>query len=144
MTYAITITKQQAHTLSIACEILARLGIGQFRDALEWLPVKQWRAPGWNEDMDTIGRILSSHMIGNIDGYRSNLGMHHKDVCKTAQIAWDMYQVIRHQLAWDRAIAEGTVNPGEPRKWPEMMQVHYDTPSKVSTEPLATMERKQC
>lgn len=141
MTYTLTITENQARTLSQACEVLARLGIGQFRDALEWLPIDA-KSRGWGDDMDAIGRILSRHMIVNIDGYRSNLGMHHVSVSMEPQIAWDLYQVIRHRLAWDRAIAEGTVKPGEPRKWPEMMQVHFDTPSKVSAEPLARMEVK--
>lgn len=142
MTYTLTLTEQQARTLSIACEVLARLGIGQFRDALEWLPTTEWRPNGWNEDMEIVSMILCKYMPDKVDGYRSSLGIHHKDVAKEAKIAWDLYQVIRHRLAWDRAIAEGIVKPGEQRKWPEMMQVHYDTPSKVSTEPLARMDAK--
>lgn len=143
MTYTLTLSKEQAQVLSQACEVLARLGIGQFRDALEWLPVTEFRPDGWHEDMETIGMLLSKHMKHNVDGYRSNLGIHHKDVSEQARIAWDLYQVIRYRTAWDRAIEQGIVKPGEQRKWPEMMQVHYDTPSKTSTEPLATMEAKK-
>ena len=42
----------------------------------------------------------------------------------------------------DLAAAEGTVGSADSkRKWPEMMQVHYDEPSRVSEQPLALMRR---
>jgi hypothetical protein len=136
--YTLTVTKEQAETLILATEILARLGIGQFRDALECLPTREFLPDGWHEDMDGIGKMLSRHMIGGIDGYRSSLGIRHKDVREPSRIAWDLYQVLRHRLAWDRAAKGGIVESANaPRKWPEMMQVHYDEPMKVSDQPLA-------
>jgi hypothetical protein len=81
-------------------------------------------------------------MIGGIDGYRSSLGIRNKDVSEASRIAWDLYQVLRHRLAWDLAAAEGIVgNADSQRKWPEMMQVHYDEPSRVSEQPLALIEK---
>lgn len=139
-TYTLTLTPEQAQVLSHAAEIIARLGIGQFRDALEWLPTTEFRPDGWHEDMETIGMLLSRHMKHNVDGYRSNLGINNKDVAEQARIAWDLYQVIRHRLSWDRAIEQGIVQPGEPRKWLQMDSVNYDAPMKASTEPLARME----
>lgn len=62
--YTLTVTTAQAETLILATEILARLGIGQFRDALERLPTREFMPDGWHEDMDSIGKILSRHMIG--------------------------------------------------------------------------------
>lgn len=136
--YTLTVTKEQAETLILATEILARLGIGQFRDALECLPTREFLPDGWHEDMDGIGKMLSRHMIGGIDGYRSSLGIRHKDVREPSRIAWDLYQVLRHRLAWDHAAKGGIVESANaPRKWPEMMQVHYDEPMKVSDQPLA-------
>ena len=140
--YTLTITKDQAQVLTKATEILARLGIGQFRDALECLPTHEFMPDGWHEDMDSVGRTLSRHMIGGIDGYRSSLGIRNKDVSEASRIAWDLYQVLRHRLAWDLAAAEGTVvSADSQRKWPEMMQVHYDEPSRVSEQPLALIEK---
>lgn len=136
--YTVTITREQAYVLIKATEILARLGIGQFRDALECLPTREFLPHGWHEDMDAIGKLLSRHMIEGIDGYRSILGMHHNDVRENARVSWDLYQVLRNRLAWDRAIADGIVESIEsPRKWPEMMQVYYDEPMRVSCQPLA-------
>ena len=140
--YTLTLTEKQAETLMIASEVLARLGIGQFRDALGWLPRREEFPEGWHDEMAAIGRMLSRHMIGAVDGYQSSLGIHNDDVRPTPRIAWDLYQVIRHRLAWDKAVAEGVVDsPDAPRKWPAMLGVHYDEPMKSSAEPLAEIRR---
>ena len=140
MTYTLTITERQACTISMACEVLARLGMGQFKDAFEHLPLRtqnlDWSA--WHDDMEQISRILSKHMPGGIDGIRSSTGISNAD--EEARTAWDLHAVIRHRLAWDRAIAEG-VTDGTKREWPAMMQVSYDEPMKYSEEPLAKMEK---
>ena len=132
MNYTLTITERQARTLSMACEVLARLGMGQFKDALDHLPEadqRDWSA--WHDDMEQISRILSKHMPGGIDISNAD---------EEARTAWDLHAVIRHRLAWDRAKAEG-VTDGTKREWPAMMQVSYDEPMKYSEEPLAKMEK---
>lgn len=140
-TYTITITEQQGYVLSAACEVLARLGTGQYDDALRRLPQREdidWST--WHDDVRAIGQMLSRHMANGIDGYRASLGINHAKTSKESKVAWDLYQVIRHRLAWDRAIAEG-ITDGTTRDWSKMMGVHYDAPMRASTEPLATMEQ---
>jgi len=56
------------------------------------------------------------------------------------EIAWDLYQVIRHRLAWDAAIEEGQIEKGERRKWPEMMGVCFDEPMQRGSQPLARIK----
>ena len=132
--YTITLNEAQAGTIQIACEVLARLGIGQFRDALEHLPTVEFMPPGWHEDMDQIGQILSKHMQpnGKTPNQISTREQH--------KVAWDLYTLVRHRLSWDRAIDEGRIKPGESRKWPEMMTVNYDDPHHTSKEPMAKIE----
>ena len=142
--YTIELNEHQAQTIAQACEILARLGIGQFRDALEQLPTTAFRPDGWNEDMDTIGRMLSKHTISNVDGWHSSLGIHQKQVREQSKDAWDLYQVIRHRLSWDRAISEG-ITDGKSRNWSGgMMGVNYDEPHKTSAQPLTTIKDQPC
>lgn len=141
MTYTLTITERQARVLSMACEVLARLGMGQFKDAFDHLPEadqRDWSA--WYDDMEQISRILSKHMPVGIDGIRSSMGISNAD--EEARTAWELHAVIRHRLAWDRAKEEG-VTDGTKREWPAMMQVSYDEPMKLSDEPLAKMEAAQ-
>lgn len=136
-TYTLTLTEAQAQTLSIACEVLARLGMGQYKDALDNLPQRDgidWDA--WHDDMRGIGYILSKHMPG-IDGYISHIGI--RKAAQESRLAWDLHQVIRHRLAWDRAVARG-VTDGTVRNWNEMLGCNYDEPCRTCEAPLARME----
>lgn len=105
MTYTIHLTEAQAKVLCTACEVLARLGIGQFRDALEHLPIDHRRAEdaqNWHDDLDLISDRLARHMIGNVDGWNSSLSIYYGAVKPEAKIAWDLFKVLRHRLAFDK------------------------------------------
>lgn len=143
--YTLTLTLRQAQVLQQATEVLARLGIGQFRDALERLPLKEGAPQGWHQDMDDIGAMLARHTISGVDGWHSSLSILGGDTPESSKIAWDLHQVLRHRLAWDRAVAEGVVASADaPRRWPEMTQVSYDTPLRASSQPLATLAKAAC
>ena len=133
-TYTITLNEAQAGTIQIACEVLARLGIGQFRYALEHMPTTEFIPDGWYEDMNTVENILSRHMQPN------GKTPHQVHTREQHKAAWDLYTLVRHRLSWDHAVDEGRIKPGEPRKWPEMMTVNYDNPHHTSKEPLAKIE----
>lgn len=129
-TYTIHISAAQARAISTACEVLARLGMGQFRDALERLPLRETLPDGWHEDMEGIAHILKKHTtIMQGVGAHHSIGSHKtSDQSKTA---WDIYQVVRHRLAWD-------ANPKG-----DTMSVMFDNPRKTSAEPLAWMEKTE-
>lgn len=121
--YTLHLTQKQAAEISHACEILARLRMGQIDMALMELPLDK---PMEYEQEQYVSNYLRS--------------LYRPGSMRIDDAAWDLYQVIRHRLAWDRAYAEGIVKPGEPRKWPEMMGVTYDEPLPVSGDPLAKIE----
>lgn len=122
--YTLTLTARQAAEISRACEVLARLQMGQIDMALRELPLASYL------DYDAQRMIESILQPLYDDG-----GKRHDS------IAWDLYQVVRHRLAWDRAIERGEIGPGERRRWPEMMGVCYDEPMQRGSEPLARIER---
>lgn len=139
-TYTVTLTEKQIGVIQAACEVLARLGIGQFSDALDWLPTKP-DYDRWHDDQIEISRILKRHMIDGIDGYSSNFSVHSPKVSESVRIAWDLYQVVRHRLSWDRAIADGYVaSLDAPRNWNKMLGVCYDNPMVISSEPPAVIK----
>ena len=136
--YTIEITETQANIIKDALEVFARLGIGQFRDALEHLPLKSMCPDGWFEEMLTVGAILRGYMVGDVDGWRSSLSIHSDKVKDEAKTAWDLHQVIRRKISWDYAIENGWVkDENDTRNWKEMMGVNYDDPLQVGPEPLA-------
>ncbi len=124
--YTLTVNEKQAGEISLACEILARLRMGQVDMALRELPL-EGRLDYWNERV--IENVLKP--LYRKDGKRSDCA------------AWDLHQVIRHRLAWDRAYRDGIVKPGDARDWNRMMGVIYDSPLTMGDEPLAKIERSE-
>jgi len=122
--YTLHLTEKQAAEISHASEILARLRMGQIDMALRELPLAE-SLDYWNER--TIENVVKP--LYRKDGQRADCA------------AWDLHQVIRHRLAWDRAIAAGEVEPGGRRNWDTMMGVIYDEPLPMGGEPLARIEK---
>ena len=120
--YTLTLTSRQAAEISSACEIVARLQMGQVDMALRELP------GGQPKDYDALREI--QQMIERLVPAKIERG---------DSIAWDLYQVIRHRLSWDQSYESGEIEKGEQRKWPEMMGVNYDEPMKKGDEPLAVI-----
>lgn len=137
-TYTITITEQQARTLSTACELLARLGMGQWPEILHHLPMQESKRGG--DHISALLPYMGGLLVDGIDGWHSHLGIRGSKTPDAARTAWDLYAVIRHRLAWDAAVSQG-LTAGDFRDWRTMIGVHYDDPDHVGTEPLATIAR---
>jgi hypothetical protein len=144
--YTLTLTQRQLETLMEALDVYSRLGIGQWRGAFECLPLRQKESgfdwSDWQGFLDTVGRELSQFTKHGVDGHRSSLGIYGSETPETAQIAWDLYQVVRHRLSWEWAVKQGKVpSLDSPRDWREMIGVNYDEPMLVSSQPLAKLDK---
>jgi hypothetical protein len=145
--YTLTLTEKQAQTLLQALDIYSRLRMGQWRDAFEALPVDS-KAEGfcwsdWHDFLSETGEKLSRFLLMNVDGWSSHLGIFNKHTPEDSRTAWDILQVIRHRLAWERAVRQGIVQSlDSPRNWTggDMMGVHYDIPMQSGVEPLPKIE----
>ncbi len=130
--YVIELTDVQLKLISDACEICAKLKLGQIGPALTKLELKNIQ-----------GRVISDYDFGKsveslikpIMGlkYDSAWGVGYSEYTDSL---FDIHEAIRHRLAWDEAHASGMIEPGEKRKWPEMMSIDYDEPIKCGLEPL--------
>ena len=112
------LTEIQASTISLACELLFRIQMGQLRNivslALNFLPK--------NEVSEIKARFYAlEHLVKNPLGDNGSVEVH---VPETSRISWDIHQVIRHHLAWMHK-PEGGIT------------VNFDIPNTLShTEPL--------
>ncbi len=142
MTYTLTVTEEQAKVISTACELLARIQGGQIKEAFVHLPLDKnldWDV--YHEIQDNLTERMPEILKGGIDGWCSSFGVGSSELPKSHDIAWDLYQVVRHRLSWERAVEDGVVESVDsPRKFPEMMFVSFDEPMQYGTEPLAKIE----
>ena len=137
--YTITVTAEQARIISNACELMARIGIGQWAEFLYYLPGAN--KMNWNDMREELLPVMERHLkpFVGIDGWYSSLGVGSDKSAPDTDEAFDLSAVIRHRLAWDRAVDNG-ITDGVTRNWDVMMAVDYDEPMRCGSEPLARIE----
>lgn len=112
-TYTITVTAEQLTFIRDATELLSRVASGQVYEMLKYAPIapaKYWEARG------ALLRALRPFEDKTFQ--RSIIG----GGC------WDIYQVARHRLAWDRKPEGG-------------FTVAFDEPFQTSQYPLPIIQR---
>jgi len=114
MDYELRITDEQARVLRDACEMYARVGMGQLEFIAEH-PALSGTASCVRPYIRAAENALHTVTLLNEEAPR-------------VRRSWDLYQVIRGRLAWDDA--------GNPPARPTM-QVMYDKPLSTAGEPLA-------
>lgn len=124
-TYTLTLSREQAEIVESACELLARLRIGQFNRITELLlDVQDVESYGMRRDFANGALKLAASAI-----FDRGLGKNF-DTDKLHHRAWDVYQVLRYTRAWHD-------NPaGNP------MSVSFDKPVSFIGEKLPVCEVK--
>lgn len=115
-TYTMTVTAQQLAFIRDATELLSRIAGGQIEEALRYAPIDQkdyWEARG------ALLRALEPFTSKTYQPSIIDSG------------CWDIYQVARHRLAWDRK--------------PEGMPFYVDfyAPVQHGPEPLPVVQRDE-
>ena len=143
-TYTLHLTKRQVEILSYACDRFSRLICGQdwtFKDLFEeaWekrckeatgkFMDKEWEG-GW-QNMRDDAEVMSNEIKRRYWGLERNAmyGVHYDD---TADILFDLHQVLRHQLWLDR-----------PEDKKSHITVDASEAMQFGTEPLAKIEKQQ-
>jgi len=141
-TYTLTITEKQARALMDATDLLQRVQIGQWREIEDNLPLqKPIDYQELRDDFQIIGAILSKHMIDNIDGGASSLGVGHPDLPESNGILYDLHRVIRRKLSVERAVENGIIENENVSRNEMPITVDFDTIMSWGNEPLAKIER---
>lgn len=111
-----------------ALELYARIGMGQLSD-LEQHHAFMTRDYDYRKVRDLFDSIKSEVFT---DLYRGQYyGIRHEGTHESSKEAYDIYQVIRHKLAWHR-------NP-EGNNW----NVMFDDPVRFSSQPFPDIEIKE-
>ena len=118
MTYNLELTKEQLQAISHACETCARIHMLQF-------------------DMiaDHVGKGIAGDKFCEVRDLLEETAKKIKEVIpnqkreESANVLWDIYQVARHRLSWDRLKKAGKTKP-------DFSSVQYDEPFKTAQAPL--------
>jgi hypothetical protein len=120
--YVLEVDGRQAAVLKAALETYARLGMGQVKAALE---AARTPHPGVGQPQETLPPGLAGH------GQCLDI-CDRSSVSDDTRLAWDLMQVVRHGLAWDRH-----VGAEDPPPLPE-----FDEPLRVQPEAFPARIRR--
>lgn len=129
-TYNLTLTEKQATVLTRALDLFSRIGIGQFEEVINIFRDEHLSDPEMTPERIDEARKHIDHVKFMLTGHPANgsFGILNPRVSDDYRIAYDIQQVIRNRLAWDRRPEGG-------------IQVQFDPPDQTSkTHPLATIK----
>lgn len=127
--YTLTINEEQARVICEALEFYSRIKHGQI-DELRNIFRDRWCAPlsQFNWDCEYLFAELKARIFPDLaKGAYYGVG---SKIYPESTVAWDIMQVLRHRLAWDRLRAEG-------KDKPDHYGVQYNSPMRFGSEPLA-------
>jgi hypothetical protein len=117
--------EKQAELLVQALDLATRLHLGQTNIVGEYLQGCSPRSAD-PEIVDATLERLRRECFGF--SRSESFGITSEKISDDARAMWDIHQVLRHRLSWDRA-----GNP-ETRDWDTMMGVNFDEPRRSSHE----------
>ena len=131
--YHLYLTERQAQILTEALDLFSRIGMGQFGEIGYILSVYQNKNTSEDsytkinkiDEIRRLAREAANIWMGSSGSYH---GITSDNISDVFRVAWDLQQVIRHRLAWDRSPSGG-------------LQVNFDTPLRSSQEPLAIIKK---
>ena len=116
--------RERAILLMRACEIIARIGMSQFKDMVELFSPEDYT---WDKALEIelyLKEKLTPELTRNAFNSISSL-----KVPEACQVAWDAYQHIRREIAW---FDSGKDFRKDQRDWNKQMGVNFDEPFKAS------------
>ena len=123
MKIKLEMSRERALLLSKACEIIARIGMCQFKDMVELL-IQDYNYDFANE----IEKYLKQKLRPELS-YNSYHSMSNDVVPEECKVAWECYQNLRREIAW---FDKGMDWRKDQRNWNNMVSVNFDEPMKVS------------
>jgi hypothetical protein len=103
-------------TVSTATEMLARLQIGQFSNAIEYLPTTNFWNVTRHDDISHLDEQIK-WVLFRLER-NTTLGVGSRQASWEKDVAFSIHQVIRHRLAWDQnPLGAWTVNYDSPMNW---------------------------
>jgi len=130
--YSLHIDEDQAKVLIKALDLYSRIGLGQFQEIIYAF---NWRKIVGREDFDLRYGEAKEHLNKakfhlTLHPPNASLGIFCKETPEEAKMTWDIQQVVRHRLAWDKEPKGG---------W----RVDFDNPMQSSQKQLPTIKEEK-
>lgn len=129
--WQIEVDNKQLEIINNALDMYVRMLMGQIQLALAAIPDLTYK------DREVIHHFARQYILSDMPP-NAYPGMASKEANKNAQIAWDIYQVLRQSYYWEKV---GKDPKKDTRDWGTMVQVFYDEPLQTSDHPLCSINK---
>jgi len=127
--YQLTVSEEQAEVISKSVEFFARINMGQLEEVFyQLLDNPKFLDLSVDERQAFRSQLAEASLMFTKLTSGASFGIHNPDIPEQARTAWDVYQIIRQVLAWERQPTGGD-------------SVNFGNPFKTGVEDLARMEK---
>jgi len=123
--YQLTLNDRQIETLLRALDVYSRVGCGQFERILEMFRGDPRRREDSTIEWETLFRVFKQQLLSLEEN--ASYSICSTEVPVDYRLAWDMLQVVRHHVAWEKQPEGGHL-------------VQFDSPMDTSGLPFCTIE----
>lgn len=143
--YKIELNEEQVHIIELACELVTRIGLQQYKQITDVINNLEFKNAGNQFTVShEFGDMLLQQLKSIINKSDSPLvatncyrGISNEDTPEQSKIACDIYQVLRYVRSW----ANAEHKPEERNEhFTKYMTVNYDKPMQFGKEPLIKCE----
>lgn len=129
-TYTLKMSECQAEAVLNGLELLSRLHMAQFSALVDYFCIHNHKAYDRRVDRDMLDRVMRAvhKEVTGLDG--SHYAISSPDVSVEGKRAFDMMQVLRQRIAYDRQPSGGHT-------------VNFDDPISYTGEPLMTVTSEE-
>lgn len=98
MKIKLEINKPQAHLIIQALDLYSRIGIGQFKTIIDHPTFMSRDRCDRSDELEILLTKARNILIGKEMPKNASYGIRHKDVHRSSGEAYDMLQIIRHEI----------------------------------------------
>lgn len=133
--YVLEVSQKQARIIDEAVDLYSRIGMGQLSELLYYFPARfngGQRTEKFSQNRDEAEHLLVriKELIGNLPSGHHYHSIADPDINDAFRVAYDIRQVVRHFLAWERVPGGG-------------YNRDFDEPMRLSQLDLPIFKRKE-
>ena len=122
--YRLTLTEDHLWALLKATEFHERVAMGQFREIVQAVDPEHKLSRQSRDAAEMLLMVAKRFLLPDLRDDHAYWGIHSKEIHDDNRVLYDVLQVVRHRLAWDRHPEGGmTINFDEPRRTSERLDL---------------------
>lgn len=142
-TFTVELTANQMKYIAEACEVMARIQMGQVHEIVNILPLKPELTSLEKQGLkDRLSQLMTAVLPNSMDGYCTSFSVGHPILPESNGVLWGVADTFNYEVYTEEAIDRGYIKQKGERNWKQMISNKYDEPRQHGNEPLPKVTSK--